>query len=146
MKKDIKINKIQHDILMSLDNHGGEMTYVIRNILSMPHYGFGYDWNTLKTSKVLYSLKKLESIGLVTRVTGGSNPYKVQIKWTLIPMRDRRLMNDEKEYYPGQFDEWADGAFVDGDIYQLPTLQETKAAISANYAIMTMINHENWDI
>jgi len=83
-----EINKLQLDILWSLNDHSGQMTYVIRNILSNEHWNFNYDWKSLKTNKILYNLKKLESIGLVTRVTGRANVYKTQLKWMLTPMRD----------------------------------------------------------
>lgn len=81
------IDNIQHDILDILNDHGGEMTYVIKNILVAPYYGYNYDWHYLKTSRVLYNLRKLEGMGLVSKVTGASNPYKTQLKWMLAPVR-----------------------------------------------------------
>jgi len=83
------INKTQHDILKVLNANQGNMTYVIKNVLVAPYHEFKYNWHDLKTSNVLYHLKKLERIGLVERVTGKSNPYKIQLKWMLTPMRDK---------------------------------------------------------
>lgn len=84
----MKITKIQEDILRLLNCHGMSMTYVIKNILSNDFYGFNHGIK-LKTQKVRLALCKLETAGLVSKVSGKANPYKTQLKWMLTPMRDR---------------------------------------------------------
>jgi len=84
---------IRMDILEILNKNCTPMTYMIRNILTAPYYEYLYDNKELTTSKVLYQLKKLETIGLVERIRGdGSpfshNPYKRQLMWSLISMRE----------------------------------------------------------
>jgi len=71
----VRIN--ESDVIDAL--RGGEWaTYVVANKLRR-HKRYRH----IKTSAVLSRLKRMETGGMVKRVTGRRNPYSRQLKWEL---------------------------------------------------------------